>query len=71
MLNDRAVELSTAKVHDYSDSVPCRSRIHENPRSIEAWKEKIEWFTMSPEVSENWMVLSENQSSFEWKIQQE
>ena len=40
VLNDRAVELSTAKVHDYSDSVPCRSRIHENPRSIEAWKEK-------------------------------
>ena len=45
LLHDRAVKLSKAKVHVFSDSFLCLGRIHEHPRSIEARKEKIEWFT--------------------------
>ena len=40
LLHDRAVTLSKAREHVFSHSVLCRGRIHECPRSIEAWKEK-------------------------------
>ena len=52
LLHDRAVKLSKAKVHVFSDSVLCLGKIHEHPRSIEAWKEKIESFTKSHEYRE-------------------
>ena len=38
LLHDRAGKLSKAKVHVYSVSVLCRSKIHEHPHSIDAWK---------------------------------
>ena len=47
--NDGAVELSTAKVFVFTDLVLCVGGTHEYPRSVGAWKEKIEWFTRSPE----------------------
>ena len=39
------VKLSKAKVRFYFDSVLYLGKIHENPRSMETWKQKIEWFT--------------------------
>ena len=35
---DRAVKLSKARVHVYSDSVLCLGKIPEHPQTIEAWK---------------------------------
>ena len=52
LLHDRAVKLSKAKVHVYSDLALCLSKIHEYHQSIEAWKQNIELFTMSPEYRE-------------------
>ena len=52
-LHDRGVELWTAKVYVFSDSVLCLGgRIAGYPRSVTSWKDKIEWFTQSPEHRE-------------------
>ena len=50
-----------------SDSVLGLDRIHEHPLSIEAWKEKIEWFTKCQEYRELDCVDGEP-VEFEWKI---
>ena len=39
MLNDRAVQLSTAKPHVFSSSVLCMGRIPDTP--VSSWKEKV------------------------------
>ena len=62
LLHDRAVQLSNANVHVYSDSVLCLGIIHEQRQSIQAWKKKIEWFAKSLECREL-DALTENQSS--------
>ena len=45
--------LRTALLHDravlHSDSVLCLGKIHEYPQTVEAWKQKTEWFTNSYE----------------------
>ena len=52
-LHDTAVELPTAKVCVFSDSVLClRGRIAEYPRSVKSWKDNIDWFAHSPEHRE-------------------
>ena len=52
LLNDRAVKLSKAEVHVFSDLVLCFGKFHEHLRSIDAWKQKIEWFTKFREYRE-------------------
>ena len=52
LLNDRAVKLSKAKVYVFSVSVLFLGTIREYPRSMDAWKEKIEWDTGSLEYRE-------------------
>ena len=49
LLNDRPVQLSTAKVHVFSDSVLRLGKIHQHSEAINAWKSKIAWFTNSLE----------------------
>ena len=44
MLHNRAIKLSKAKVHVYSDSVLCLGEMHEHPIAMEKWKEQIGWF---------------------------
>ena len=44
MLHNRAIKLSKAKVHVYSDSVLCLGKMHEHPIAMEKWKEQIGWF---------------------------
>ena len=41
LLHDRAIKLSNAKVHVYSDSLLCLWKIHECPYSIRHWTDKI------------------------------
>ena len=45
LLSDKAVQLLTAEVYVFSDSVLCLGRMHQHPEAIDAWKKKIEWFT--------------------------
>ena len=53
LLNDKVVELSTAKVYVFSDSVLCLGgRNAEYPRSVKSWKEKVKLFTQFPECLE-------------------
>ena len=42
LLADRAVQLSTATINVFSDSVLCMGMMNQNP--ISAWTDKIEWF---------------------------
>ena len=53
-LHDRAVKLSKAEVHVYSDSVLCPAKIHQHPHSMEAWNQNIEWFMVSLESGSYW-----------------
>ena len=53
MLNDKAVELSTAKVYVFSDSMLCLGgKIAGYPRSVESWKDEVDWFAQSPDYRE-------------------
>ena len=61
---------AAAKVHVYSVSVLCLGKLHEHPQSIEAWKQKLEWFTKCPETL-FWKELPEDQSSSSGKISQD
>ena len=70
LLHDSTVKLSKAKVHGYSDSVLCLGDIHEYPQSIEAWKQKIEWFMKSLEYRE--LDRTDREPvEFEWKKSQD
>ena len=70
LLHDRAVKLSKAKVRVSSDSVLGLGKIHEHPQSIEAWKQKIEWFTKSREYRELDGIDGE-QVEFERRVSQD
>ena len=62
LLTDRAVQLSTAKVHVFSDSILRMERISETP--VSAWNEKIAWFMNSFQCRELDRI---EPMEFEWK----
>ena len=64
LLNDRAVQLSTAKVCAFSGSELCMGRIPDNP--VIAWMEKITWFMHSSQCRELDRIDGEPMD-FEWK----
>ena len=41
------INLQRAKVCVFSDSVLCLGKVHQHPKSNEAWKDRIEWITTS------------------------
>ena len=49
---DKAVQRSTATVYVFSDSVLCLGKLNPYPESIDAWKNKIEWFAGAPQCRE-------------------
>ena len=63
MLNDGAVKLQE---NVFSDSVVCLAQIAEHPRSLTSWKDRIEWFTQSPEYRDLDRIDGEP-VVFEWK----
>ena len=65
LLNDRAVQLSTAKVYVFSDSVLCMGRLPNKP--VSAWKEKIVWLMNSSQCRELDRIDGEPME-FEWTI---
>ena len=44
LLHDRAIKLSKAKVHVYSDSVLCLGKMQGYVAAMDKWKEQNEWF---------------------------
>ena len=67
LLCDRAVRLSTAKVHIFSDSVLCLGKIKEPSETVKKWKEQLEWFTTTTQYKELGRIDGEPME-FEWKI---
>ena len=47
-LCDRAVQLLTAKVYVFSDSVLCLGKIKEPPEAVKKWEEQMKWFSKTP-----------------------
>ena len=63
LLNDRAVQLSTAKAYVFSESVLCMGRIPDTPAS--AWREKVDWFMNSPQCrGSRWNSSGQNFPGF-------
>ena len=62
---DKAVQRSTATVYVFSDSVLCLGKLNPYPQSIDAWKNKIEWFTGAPQCRELDRIDGEPME-FEW-----
>ena len=67
--NDRAVELLTAKVYVFSDSVLCLGKIAEYRLPVTSWKDKFIVLNSLQNIV-SWIVLTENQSCSSGKISQ-
>ena len=68
MIGDETViNLQRAKVYVFSDSVLCLGKIHQHPKSNEAWKDRIEWITTSESYRDHDGVNGEP-TEFEWNI---
>ena len=49
--DERIINLQRTKVYVFSDSLLCLGKIHQNPESDTAWKERIGWITSSQSYS--------------------
>ena len=65
--HDRAMKAVKAKIHFYSDSVLCLSKIHEHPQSMQHWEGKVKWIMDSYEYRELNGIDGET-VEFEWNI---
>ena len=65
--DERVINLQRTKVYVYSDSVLCLAKIHENPRSNDAWEQGFEWFKSSQEYR-NLDRMNGEPMEFEWHI---
>ena len=61
------INLQRAKVYVFSDSVLCLGRVHQYPKSNEAWKDRIEWITTS-ESYRDYDGINGEPTEFEWNI---
>ena len=52
LLSDKGIQLSTAKAFVFSASVLCLGKMYEYPKATDAWREKMEWTTVSPQCRE-------------------
>ena len=65
--DETIINLQSAKVYVFSDSVLCLGKIHQNPESNEAWKKRIEWITSSQSYR-NFDGINGEPTEFEWNI---
>ena len=65
--DERVINLQRTKVYVFSDSVLCLGKIHQNPESNEAWKNRIEWITSSQSYRD-FDGISGEPTEFEWNI---
>ena len=65
--DETIINLQRAKVYVFSDSVLCLGRVHQHPKSNEAWKDRIGWIT----TDQSYRVydgISGEPTVFEWNI---
>ena len=65
--DETIINLQRAKVYVFSDSVLCLGKVHQHPKSNEAWKNRIEWITNS-ESYRDYDGISGEPRVFEWNI---
>ena len=65
--DETIINLQSAKVYVFSDSVLCLGRVHQHPKSNEAWKDKIGWITTSQSYRD-YDGISGEPTEFEWNI---
>ena len=68
--DERVISLQRTKVYDFSDSVLCLGKIHENPQSNVARENRLGWFKSSPEYR-NFDRIDGEPMDFEWNISPE
>ena len=61
------INLQRTKVYVFSDSVLCLGKIHQNPESNKAWKERIGWITTSQSYRD-YDGINGEPTEFEWNI---
>ena len=65
--DERIINLQRTKVYFFSDSVLCLGRIHQNPESNTAWKDRIGWITTSQSYRD-FDGIDGEPTKFEWNI---
>ena len=61
------INLQRAKVYVFSDSVLCLGRVHQHPKSNEAWKDRIGWIT-TDQSYRDYDGINGEPTEFEWNI---
>ena len=65
--DETIINLQRAKVHVFSDSVLCLGRVHQHPKSNEAWKDRIGWI-ITDQSYRAYDGISGEPTEFEWNI---
>ena len=65
--DETVINLQRAKVYVFSDSVLCLGRVHQYPKSNEAWKDRIGWIT-ADQSHRDYDGISGEPTEFEWNI---
>ena len=65
--DETVINLQSAKVYVFSDSVLCLERVHQHPQSNEAWKERIEWIVTEKDYRD-YDGINGGPTEFEWNI---
>ena len=65
--DERIIILQRTKVYVFSDSALCLGKIHQNPESNTAWKERIGWITTSQSYRDFYGIDGEP-TKLEWNI---
>ena len=65
--DETIINLQRAKVSVFSDSVLCLGRVHQHPKSNEAWKDRIGWIITDESYRDHDGIGGEP-TEFEWNI---
>ena len=67
LIGDETINLQRAKVYVFSDSVLCLGRVHQHPKSNEAWTDRIGWI-INDQSYRDYDGISGEPTEFEWNI---
>ena len=65
--DETVINLQRAKAYVFSDSVLCLGRVHQYPKSNEAWKDRIGWI-ISDKSYRDYDGINGEPTEFEWNI---
>ena len=65
--DETIINLQRAKVYVFADSALCLGKIHQHPKSNEAWKDRIEWI-ITDKSYRDYDGINGEPTEFEWNI---